>query len=447
MVGFGWENLFVFNLALGDLDPVFIPLSRHVVFVVFLLVASTANAQMESVSLGGQTMGTTWSVKAAVGGSSTIPTESQLAERLVAINKAMSTWDPTSEISQFNTSDSVEWFSVSESVAIVVSESLRIARLTDGAFDPTVAPLIDLWNFGNAPADVQIPSDEDIERVRAVIGFDKLEVRLNPPAIRKKHPQLTINLSAIAKGYGVDAIADVINGMNGGPEDFLAEIGGEVVAQGNSTTGKPWRIGIEKPVAGERAVMESAGRKLIVPIDNLAMATSGDYRNFFEVDGIRYSHTINPRSGRPVTHDLVSVTVLHKSCMTADALATALLVMGPEAGYNLAESQQLPVLMLMRRDGKFVEKHTRWFPESPVAATHSPRATNMKTFFIAAAVFLLAVTGMAIGVIVSNRRLKGSCGGLSSMKNGDTKPMCELCSIPPEQCDTFRDAIKSQVEK
>ena len=424
----------------------FIPLSRHI-FLIVLVVATTANAQVESVSLTGQTMGTTWSVKAIRALSDSVLNDSQFSERLVAINKAMSTWDPTSEISQFNASNSVEWFPVSESVAAVIFESLRIARLTDGAFDPTVAPLIDLWNFGSNPADFQIPTDKQLQRVRPFVGFDKLEVRLDPPAIRKKHPQLTINLSAIAKGYGVDAIADVMKSRNDGPRNFLAEIGGEIVAQGVSTTGKPWRIGIEKPVAGERAVMESGGREFHVLLDNLAMATSGDYRNFFEVDGIRYSHTINPGSGRPVTHDLVSVTVLHKSCMTADAMATALLVMGPEDGYNLAESQQLPVLMLMRRDGKFVEKHTRWFPELAPAATHSPRANSMTTFIIAAVVFLLAVTGMAIGVIVSNRRLKGSCGGLSSMTSGDTKPMCELCSIPPEQCDTFRGAIKSQSEK
>ncbi|MCL4109628.1 UNVERIFIED_CONTAM: hypothetical protein GTU68_061885 [Idotea baltica] len=394
-------------------------------------------------------MGTTWSVKTTVAPSTSLPDESQFTERLIAVNKAMSTWDSTSEISRFNASESTEWFSVSARFAAVVAESLRIASLTKGAFDPTVAPLIDLWNFGSTAADFKVPTDEQIQAVRPFVGFDKLHVRLDPPAVRKSHPMLTINLSAIAKGYGVDAVADVIRTTKAGPASFLAEIGGEIVAQGTAKTGEPWKIGIEKPVAGERAVMQTGGRKIIVPLDNLAMATSGDYRNFFEVDGMRYSHSINPNTGRPVTHDLVSVTVLHNSCMTADAMATALLVMGPEDGYNLARSQQLPVLMLIRRDGTFIEKHTRWFPElaTKPAALQSPRATNMKTFIIAAVVFLLAVTGMAIGVIVSNRRLKGSCGGLSSMKNGETKPMCDLCSIPPEQCDTFRDAIKSQTQK
>jgi thiamine biosynthesis lipoprotein len=409
-----------------------------------LVPEAHAQSQPNVVSLSGNTMGTTWSVKAIAATAGAVPQDSWFTDELATINAAMSTWDPDSEISQFNTSESTDWFAVSARTAKVVTESIRIAQLTDGAFDPTVGPLIDLWNFGSRPAEFRVPTDEQIVAVRDYVGFNKLHVREDPPAIRKDHPQLSINLSAIAKGYAVDAVADVMR-SNNGPRRFLIEIGGEIVARGKSSTGKPWRIGIEEPVSGRRDVYKSDGKQFVVALSNLAMATSGDYRNYFEAQGIRYSHTIDPKTGRPVNHDLVSVTVLHKSCMTADALATALLVLGPDDGYNLAQQQQLAVLMLTRRDGRIVEKRTASFPGRVPTSTAaiSFKASTMRTFLIAAIVFLLAIAGMAIGVILSNRRLQGSCGGLSSMQNGDTKPMCELCSVPPEECDTFRKAITS----
>ncbi len=306
------------------------------------------------VQLQGPTMGTQYSVKLVVDPAY----DRDLANHAIAgmldgIENAMSTYRADSEVSRFNRHASADWFAVSPPVVDVVSASLEISRLSEGAFDVTVAPLIELWGFGGKERGGSLPAPAQITQTQARVGYGNLSVRTDPGALRKAVPDLWLNLSAIAKGYAVDRVVDYLE--QNGVRDYLVEIGGEIKAHGNSDSGRPWRIGIEKPVSSERSV-----QRIIAPIDQ-GVATSGDYRNFFTVDGRRYSHTLNPRTGRPVTHTLASVTVLDNTAMRADALATALLVLGPQAGFTLADRLQLPAYFIIRDDQGFSERYTQAF--------------------------------------------------------------------------------------
>lgn len=305
------------------------------------------------LELHGRTMGTTYAVVVTE-----LPPEMSLSDVqagvenvLLTVNQQMSNWIEDSEISQFNQSESTDWLEVSPATAYVIAESIRISEETDGAFDVTVAPLIDLWGFGPAGRDVEPPTAEQLAELENVIGSDKLSSWQGPPcAIRKDVSGVSVNLSAIAKGYGVDAVAEYLKEQ--GIENFLVEIGGEVRVAGKKPEGTLWRIGIERPEAGQRSLQTK------VELADLALATSGDYRNFVEQDGQRYSHTIDPRTRKPVTHALASVSVLAETCLEADALATSLMVMGPETGYNWAEQRGLPILMLIHEADGFSQRST-----------------------------------------------------------------------------------------
>ena len=272
------------------------------------------------------------------------------------------------------------------------------------------------------------PDDDQIENAIQKTGYAKLKARLEPPALRKAHSSLSINLSAIAKGWGVDRVAELLTARK--VDAWLAEIGGEVRASGNKPGGEPWRVGIESPAEGRRSLQRA------IPLQDLAVATSGDYRIYFEHGGRRYSHTIDPRTGRPVTHQLASVSVFAPTCLEADAIATALMVLGPDAGYTLAESRSLPAVFIVREEHSFIEKATSAFENrfGPLAGRAPTAGPSMKVFLAAAIVFALAVGGMAIGVIVSNRRLKGSCGGLAGLQDHTGKTLCDMCSTPSPEC-------------
>lgn len=348
----------------------------------------------------------------------------------VALNKLedqMSTWRPDSELSRFNRSQSTEWQSVSSDTAFVVSEARRIWKLSDGAFDPTVAPLIRLWHFAEDPGEQTLPTDDDIRQALSSIGFDQLEVRLDPPALRKKKPELQLNLSAIAKGYAVDIVSGLLTSrLSCG---HLVEIGGELKSRGRKSNGSSWTVGIETPDALPRQIHTA------LSLDSQSLATSGDYRNFFEVDGKRYSHTIDPKTGRPVTHDLASVSVLADDCLTADALATAIEVSGPERGLELAERENVPVYLIIRESTGLRVHASDQFPLKQAAQTpESDPSSIVATVLAAVGIFALAFAGMAVGVIFSNRSIKGSCGGLASMPGQDGKSICELCTVPAEEC-------------
>jgi len=305
-----------------------------------------------SVKFSGQTMGTTYSIAV-----SNLPEKLTIEELkagvsqvLEDVNQQMSNWIDDSEISRFNHSESTEWFEVSPATAMVIAESIRIHQVSGGAFDVTVAPLIDAWGFGPGGRDVAPPTDAELVALRAIIGSEKLEVREKPAAIRKLHPDLSVNLSAIAKGYGVDAVAEYLESV--GVTSYLVEIGGEIRVSGLKSDGSKWRVGIERPNAFGRSLQDA------VSLTDQSMATSGDYRNFIEIEGKKYSHTIDPRVLKPISHELASVTVLAETCLEADALATSLMVMGPEKGYDWAEEQKLAVLLLVHSGDGFEERAT-----------------------------------------------------------------------------------------
>jgi len=293
-------------------------------------------------------MGTFYEVTLAaeVSPAKTEQVQGGLDDLLLDINREMSTYDPDSEISRFNKSESTDWFEVSPRFAFVVEQSLKICETTDGAFDPTVAPLVNLWHFGPEIEDRVIPSDEQVKATLAKTGYENLEVRLDPPALRKSLPGLQLDLSAVAKGFAVDAVGQFL--ISKGFESHLINIGGEMVGRGRKQDGTAWRVAIERPVELGR---EIAG---VLLLENRAVATSGDYRNFYEVDGQRYSHTIDPKTGHPVTHALRSASVLCRTCLEADAYATAMMVLGYEAGRKLADEQDLEIY-LIRQQGDELE--------------------------------------------------------------------------------------------
>ncbi len=303
-------------------------------------------------------MGTTYTVKVADAPTDLSQDQLQAAIEgvLEKVNDQMSTYRADSELSKLNSNSSTQWIDSSADLLTVVEEALRVSRLTDGAFDITVGPLVNLWGFGPDKQENQVPTQQQITDAMSRVGYTKMSTRRSPPAIRKTRRDIYIDLSAIAKGYGVDKIAEHLESL--GVHNYLVEIGGDLRAKGHNAEGTPWKIGIEKPVPEQRAV------QLIIQLQDQGMATSGDYRNFFEKDGQRFSHTINPRNGMPITHNLASVTVLSPTAMGADAMATALLVMGPETGYMLAKRERLAAYFINRTADGFVDRSTLQFKQS-----------------------------------------------------------------------------------
>lgn len=286
-------------------------------------------------------MGTTWSV--LIGevpkGLALSALQPLLQQRLDRINQLMSTYDSASEISRFNDSSTNSWFPVSPETAAVVELAQEISRLSGGAFDITVGPLVDLWGFGPRPQSGHPPSDSEIETARNMVGYRRLQVRRSPAALRKEIPGLRIDLSAIAKGYAVDQLAEILIAQ--GVSDMVVEIGGEMRIRGRHPGGKGWRIAVEKPLPGKRAVEK------IFSLSDTGMATSGNYRNFFIENGQTYAHTIDPSTGRPARHKLASATVLDPSCARADALATALAVMGDELAADFCRREKIAAYLLI----------------------------------------------------------------------------------------------------
>jgi thiamine biosynthesis lipoprotein len=296
--------------------------------------------------LEGRTMGTSWHLTLATGAGDPARLRAAIETELEAVNASMSTWREDSEISRWNRLPAGEAMTVSPLFATVLESALGIGKLTEGAYDVTVGPLVALWGFGPSVNIDGVPPADAVARARSRVGQEKLRWM---PAQRRlgKDAALELDLSSIAKGFAVDRVAGLIEAR--GIDDYLIEIGGEMRVAGESPRGDAWRVAVERPDAGVRAVARG------VALTDAAIATSGDYRNFFTVDGRRYSHMIDPRSGEPVTHDLVSVTVIDKSCMVADAWATALAVLGRQAALALAAERGLAVYLLAREGESFKE--------------------------------------------------------------------------------------------
>jgi FAD:protein FMN transferase len=398
-----------------------------------------ASATSTEAKLEGRTMGTTY--HATVEHDSDVVTESEIHhaidDRLSQINSRMSTYDKESELSRFNASRSTDWFAVSRETAVVVTAALEMARRTGGAFDPTVGPLVNLWGFGPDGRRSEPPSDQEIQQALAKLGYPMVEARLDPPALRKSNPEAYLDLSAIAKGYAADAVVELLGDAEQSNIDSryaMVEIGGEVRTLNTRPSNSAWRIGIERPDTDARLIT-----KIVEIANGDALATSGDYRNFFTYHQRRYSHTIDPATGRPVEHQLATVTVRAPTCMQADALATALLVMGPEKGLAWANSEKVAAVLIERTDLGFREHVSQaWASFNNAAAGGLPSENQeniMVTYFvISAIVFAIALAGMAIGVLLSNRRIKGTCGGLAGMQDSSGKTACEMCSDPSPTC-------------
>jgi thiamine biosynthesis lipoprotein len=308
-------------------------------------------------------MGTRYNVS-IVGGdeAGALRLQGLIDEALAELCRQMSTYDPASELSRFNASESDEWFPVSKETASVVKSALELAEASGGKYDPTIGPLANLWGFGPQGKRDGPPTDEEIAAAKELVDYRQLEARLDPPALRKLKPGVFVELSSIAPGHGADVISDLL--LAEGIESSMVDIGGEVRARGLKPGGKPWRIGVERadsPIAVDTTPSDRQSSPLqrVVELRDKAVATSGDYRNFFESGGVRYSHTLDPQTGRPVTHDLATVTVLAETGRDADGLATALLALGPEAGYDWAIQRRVAALFVRRTaEDRLIEKTT-----------------------------------------------------------------------------------------
>ncbi len=327
-----------------------------VLIILFLSGCEKQSIAPDLVSISGPTMGTSYTIKFV--GDNSFSSEKlneiklSVDSVLTKVNRQMSTYIDTSEISKFNKYEGTDWFEISSDFAFVLSESKRIGLETNGALDITIGPLVNLWGFGPQNKPRIIPEDSEILEMKKNIGLNKIMIRLSPPAVKKEIPAIYLDLSATAKGFGVDKVFELINAM--GYENYFVEIGGEVRAAGRNHKNEFWKIGVANP-------SHPTEPQAALTIDNAAVATSGDYWNYFEENGVRYSHTIDARTGRPITHKLASVTVVSESCIEADALATAINVMGPEEGYKFAVENNFAVYLIVRDKDKFSTKITQEF--------------------------------------------------------------------------------------
>jgi FAD:protein FMN transferase len=328
---------------------------RAMLLALSALVLASCTQQPGQLQLAGATMGTTWHVTAILPPGSSLEQQylqQGIETRLEAVNASMSTYRPDSEISRFNTAPVDEWFEVSSDFYLVLSAAMAISWQSDGAYDVTVGPLVNLWGFGPTGEAPKPPTEETITAVLERVGQDKLRVDGEGSRV-KKLSELYLDFSSIAKGFAVDEVARWLSGE--GVENFLVEVGGEMRVSGLSGRGDAWRVAIEQPESRSVRIAEA------IRLPNAGVATSGDYRNYFEQDGIRYSHTIDPRSGKPVAHELVSVTVVHPSTMMADGWATALTVLGEEQAWEVAQAQGLAVYFILREGDGFNSRYTDAF--------------------------------------------------------------------------------------
>ncbi len=316
-----------------------------------LLSTACGPRQDPVIEITGPTMGTYYTVKVPrpPAGLDSEALRAGIEGILAQVIAEISTYDPSSELSRLNANPGTDWIPVSPNLFGVIAEGQRISALSAGAFDITVGPLVNLWGFGPEAKPDAVPPPEAIQAALARVGYDKIELRSDPPAVRKRRGDIYIDLSALGEGYGTDRMAAYLESR--GITDYMAAVAGTIRVRGKNALGEDWGIAVEQPGAGRRAVQR------VLPITKAAVSTSGDYRNFFEQGGKRYSHHIDPRTGQTVAHRLASVTVVlpasADSGTRADGLATALIVMGESAGPDLAESQGIPAYFIVREADGF----------------------------------------------------------------------------------------------
>jgi thiamine biosynthesis lipoprotein len=327
--------------------------------VVALAFAGCATRPAQRATLlSGETMGSTWTVKLA----GALPaSEAQLRDgiqaRFDAVDLALSTWRADSALSRFNAREDGGWTDLDPELAAVMRYALSLAAASDGAYDVTVGPLVNLWGFGPDPATGRVPDDAAIRAARERVGWRKVEIDATRDRARKA-PGVRVDLSSLGKGRGVDRVAEYLDAR--GATDYLIDLSGKLRARGRNAQGEHWRVAVERPGPDQPVAGGTIGQSVVTLRDE-SIATAGDYRRFFESGGRHYSHIIDPASGAPVTHRTVSATALAADCMQADALATVFMVMPPAAALRLADQRRVPALLIVR-DGEAlrVQSSARW---------------------------------------------------------------------------------------
>ncbi len=312
---------------------------RSFIFMTLALAACKRGAA--DLLLSGQTMGTTYTIVAVEPrtGLDEQALKAAIDIALTDVDHKMSNWNTTSEISKINALSSNAPHTLSADMLTLMKAANEVHKASDGQFDLTLGPLIDLWGFGTQKPTGRVPSDRDVATAMQSVG-QTAAISLEANTLTKSHDSTQMYLSAIGKGFGVDRLGETLRAF--GVTDFMVEIGGDIITSGQNAEAVPWQIAIETPDARQRSFLK------VLSVSDLGMATSGDYRNYFEQDGIRYSHILDAKTGRPVTHATASVTVLTRSAMLADAWATALLVLGREHGMEIAKRQNLAALFIDR---------------------------------------------------------------------------------------------------
>lgn len=325
---------------------------RHSWLVVFFLLLVGCDNQDKTQSPGlvleGKTMGTYWRVSlAGVSQSQEHSLREKIQDQLDADDRLMSTWKTDSALSRFNQFRGTEPYPVSEAMSDIITMALRIGEKTDNAMDITVGPLVNLWGFGPHKAPEKTPNETQIAAAKALTGLNHLQV-INASGqqwLQKDLPDLYVDLSTIGEGYAADHLARLME--QNGVSRYLVSVGGTVVARGTNPEGNPWRVAIQKPTDRENVI------QALVDINGHAISTSGSYLNYYELDGKRISHIINPQTGRPIDHNLVSVSVIATTAMEADGWDTGLMVLGAEKAKQVAEKEGLAVYLIMKEENGF----------------------------------------------------------------------------------------------
>jgi thiamine biosynthesis lipoprotein len=302
----------------------------------FTILLLSCEGKKELASISGQTMGTTWNLRSL---QAKDQTRALIQSHLDQREAVLSHWQKDSAVSRFNESRSTDWQPAPPELVKIIQLARDIASKTDHALDITLAPLIDLWGFGASGPAKSIPTDTQIAEAKTRCGWQHLQTRLDPPALKKTLPDLRINVASVTEGFVIDELIALLKKHS--LSDFLLEVGGEVAAIGDAPDGQPWRVGIQTPDATPGDSLQT------LPLSDLCIATSGNYRHRFEKDGKSYSHLIDPRNGQPISHSLTSVSVIHPSSALADGYATALMILGPVSGRKLADKLGLRVIWIL----------------------------------------------------------------------------------------------------
>lgn len=353
------QKLFPLRLCVSASNAFFLTAVHRWLLCASILLVLAGCASPQPTTLHGRTMGTTWTVKLVVPeGADVADLERGIQAEVDRVVAQMSTYEKDSDLSRYNRAPAGTWQALPPEFFGVLDYALTLAQDTDGAYDPTVGPLVNLWGFGPGTHDHKVPAQADIDAARARIGWQR--IRLDREQRRALQPgDIYLDLSSIAKGFGTDQIARFLDRR--GVENYLVDISGELRAHGARPDGSAWQVAIEKPGAAAGEVERTDQVQRVLALKNLSIATSGDYRHVFEDAGRSYSHHIDPRTGWPVEHRIASVTTVAADCMQADAMGTTIMVLGAEAGLAFAERRGMAVQILLHEGDGFVERMTPAF--------------------------------------------------------------------------------------